>query len=62
MAREIYLQHHSELMRAMEHSRNGRRLLANPDLRDDVTWCLQRDKFPLVAKLERDSIIRLGPL
>jgi 2-phosphosulfolactate phosphatase len=61
MAREIYLQHHGDLMRAMEHSRNGRRLLANPELRDDVIWCLQRDKFPLVARLERDSIIQLDP-
>jgi 2-phosphosulfolactate phosphatase len=61
MAREIYLQHRDNLMRAMEHSRNGRRLLTNRELRDDVTWCLQRDKFPLVAKLEGDSIIRLDP-
>jgi 2-phosphosulfolactate phosphatase len=60
IAREIYLQHRGDLMRAMEHSRNGRRLLANPELRDDVIWCLQRDKFPLVAKLERDSITRLN--
>jgi 2-phosphosulfolactate phosphatase len=59
MAREIYLQHRDNLMRAMEHSRNGRRLLGNADLRDDVAWCLQRDAFPLVAKLERDAIIRL---
>ena len=58
MAREIYLQHRDELTRAMEHSRNGWRLLSNPELRDDVAWCLQRDKFPLVAKLDRDSIVQ----
>ena len=61
MARGIYLQHHDDLMRAMEHSRNGRRLLANPELRDDVAWCLRRDNYPLVAKLENESIIRLDP-
>jgi 2-phosphosulfolactate phosphatase len=59
MAREIYLQHRHDLMRAMEHSRNGRRLLANPDLYEDVAWCLQHDTFPLVAKLQRDAIVRL---
>jgi 2-phosphosulfolactate phosphatase len=40
--------------------RNGARLLANPDLRDDVKFCLQRDVHPLVAILERDGKIRLA--
>jgi 2-phosphosulfolactate phosphatase len=59
MAHQIYLQHRENLMSAMEHSRNGRRLLANPELLDDVAWCLQRDKFRLVAKLEKDAIAQV---
>jgi 2-phosphosulfolactate phosphatase len=39
---------------------NGSRLLTNPDLRDDVKFCLQRDVHPLVAILERDGKIRLA--
>lgn len=61
MAHEIYSRHHDNLLPAMEHSRNGRRLLANPELRDDVAWCLRRDAFPLVAKLELDSVVQLKP-
>jgi phosphosulfolactate phosphohydrolase-like enzyme len=29
-----------------------------PELRDDVAFCLQRDIFPLVAKMESDGAIR----
>jgi 2-phosphosulfolactate phosphatase len=39
-------------------SENGSRLLAIPELRDDVAFCLQRDIFPLVAKMEADGAIR----
>jgi phosphosulfolactate phosphohydrolase-like enzyme len=55
-ARQIYLENSHNLMAAMEHSRNGQRLLSLTDLRDDVPWCLQRDLFPLTAKLENGSI------
>jgi 2-phosphosulfolactate phosphatase len=57
MAREIYLQHRDNLMRAMEHSLNGRRLLAKPDLRDDVAFCLRRDVFPLVVRMQQDALV-----
>jgi 2-phosphosulfolactate phosphatase len=39
-------------------SENGARLLAIPKLRDDVAFCLQRDVFPLIAKMESDGAIR----
>jgi 2-phosphosulfolactate phosphatase len=38
-------------------SENGRRLLANPELRDDVAFCLQRDIFPLIARMKNDGAI-----
>jgi 2-phosphosulfolactate phosphatase len=39
-------------------SENARRLLAIPELRDDVAFCLQRDVFPLIARMEADGSIR----
>jgi 2-phosphosulfolactate phosphatase len=51
IAREVYQTHHSDLLGAMNRSRNGRRLLARPELRDDVAFCLRRDVFDLVPGL-----------
>jgi 2-phosphosulfolactate phosphatase len=48
----------SELASRISNSENGRRLLAIPELRDDVAFCLQRDIFPLVARMEADGAIR----
>lgn len=47
------------LTEAIGRSRNGARLLANPDLRDDVPFCLQRDVYPLAAVLGCDG--RINP-
>ncbi len=58
IASEIYRRHRHDLLKAVEYSNNGRRLLANPDLRNDVPWCLQRDIFPLVARLEDGSTVK----
>jgi 2-phosphosulfolactate phosphatase len=41
-------------------SENARRLLAIPELRDDVAFCLQRDIFSLIAKMEADGAIRIS--
>ena len=46
------------LERKISLAENARRLLAIPELRDDVAFCLQRDIFPLVAKMEADGAIR----
>jgi 2-phosphosulfolactate phosphatase len=60
MAQHIYRQNRNDLAAAMAHCRNARRLAENPDLRDDVPWCLQRDLFPLVAKLEGEAVVKLA--
>jgi 2-phosphosulfolactate phosphatase len=60
MARHIYQQNRADLAAAMEYCRNARRLATNPDLREDVAWCLQRDKFPLVAKLVGEAVVIPG--
>lgn len=60
VACEIYEQNRRDLFGAAKNSRNGRRLMAIPDLRDDLSWCLERDRFPLVAKLNGDSLIKFA--
>lgn len=56
IALQLYQQNAQNLLQAAEQSRNGRRLLSMPELRDDVPWCLRRDEFPIVAKMEGDPI------
>jgi 2-phosphosulfolactate phosphatase len=58
MARELYRVAESDLGLAVERSRNGRRLLAIPELRGDVAACARRDVFGFVAGLERDGTVR----
>lgn len=60
MAVQIYEQNRRNLLNAVEHCRNGRRLLSMPDLRDDVPWCLQLDQFQLVAGLEDGAVVKLA--
>jgi 2-phosphosulfolactate phosphatase len=59
-ARRAYTLVKSDLTAAFSVSQNGRRLLAIPELRDDVAFCSQRDIFPLIAKMEADGAIRVG--
>lgn len=46
------------LDRKISLSENAQRLLSLPELRDDVAFCLQRDIYPLVAKMGIDGVIR----
>jgi len=60
VAREIYRAGASDLSAALrQHSRNARRLLANPDLRDDVPFALQRDVVPFAAELKNAAVIKV---
>lgn len=49
----------TNLAAAVAEAENARRLLAIPALCDDVLFCLQIDKYPLVARMESGAIIRL---
>jgi 2-phosphosulfolactate phosphatase len=60
MARRLYDLEHADLRSALERSRNGRRLLQRPELRDDVAFCAQRDTASLVARLSPDGAVRLA--
>jgi 2-phosphosulfolactate phosphatase len=61
IARRFYAQAESDLAAAVRKATNARRLLAIPELCDDVAFCLQRDAFPLVARMEADGAIRRQP-
>jgi 2-phosphosulfolactate phosphatase len=45
------------LERKISSSENAQRLLAIPELRNDVAFCSQRDIFPFIAKMEADGAI-----
>jgi phosphosulfolactate phosphohydrolase-like enzyme len=53
-----WLETKADLAGPIASSENARRLLAIPELHDDVAFCLQRDIFPLVARMEADGAIR----
>jgi len=61
IARLAWTQAKSDLAAAVHNATNARRLLAIPELRDDVAFCLQRDVFPLVARMDADGAIRRQP-
>lgn len=58
IARRIYPLMQYDLLGAMKHSRNGRRLLANPELRSDVWYSVQRETISFVAELLADGSVR----
>jgi phosphosulfolactate phosphohydrolase-like enzyme len=58
VARELYLRLGHDPLAAMRLARNGRRLLAHPELREDVPFCLRRDAVDLVAVLAPDGAVR----
>ncbi len=57
MARKLFHLERADLKGALGKSRNGRRLLQKPELRDDVDFCAQVDRFQLVAEMRRDGMV-----
>lgn len=58
IAKNTFVAARHDLLAAMEFARNGRRLLAIPELRDDVPFCFQRDASPLIATMNRSFMIQ----
>lgn len=58
IARRLYESFRADLESMARLSRNGQRLLSLPELREDVTFCLQPDRFDLVAALQPDGTAR----
>ncbi|MCX8089816.1 MAG: 2-phosphosulfolactate phosphatase [Verrucomicrobiae bacterium] len=61
IARAAYAGAREDLVGTVRRARNARRLLAHPELRDDVAFCLQRDRFPIVAGLDAAGWVRRLP-
>lgn len=59
IARRLFRIEQDDLLAAVAQSRNGRRLLALPDLRDDVAFCVQLDRFKLVAEMGKDGVVKV---
>jgi 2-phosphosulfolactate phosphatase len=60
MARKLFLQAHGDLPSALGQSRNGRRLLANTELRDDVAFCARLDATPIAVRMDGDGRVSLS--
>ena len=58
IARRLYPLLQFDLLSVMKHSHNGRRLLANPELRNDVWFCVQRETIAFAAELCPDGAVR----
>ena len=58
VALKTFTEMKADLAAAIGSSQNGRRLLAIPELRDDVTFCAQRDVFDLVAVMDEHGALR----
>ena len=57
LVRQIFQLAQNNLLAAASQSRNARRLLAIPELKDDVAFCLQRDVFDFAAVLNSEGKI-----
>ncbi len=59
IARQIYRDLGGDLLKGLRLARNGRRLMSQPDLADDVAFCAQRDSLNLIAAMQVDGTARL---
>jgi len=59
IANQAFAQLKTDLVATIGNSENGRRLLAIPELRDDVAFCAQRNVFNLVAEMSADGALRV---
>lgn len=61
MAQRLYQLEEPDLEGALARSVNGQRLIALPELREDVAFCAQRDRFQVVAGTTGEAPIALIP-
>ncbi len=59
MAQRLFLHEEMDLVAAFSKSSNGKRLSAHPQLQDDIAFCAQQDRFPLVARMGEEEVIRV---
>ncbi|MCI0536405.1 MAG: 2-phosphosulfolactate phosphatase [Verrucomicrobiales bacterium] len=61
IARDLFLGTRGNLLAAMGHSRNARRLLSLPELADDVPYCLDLNTTRVLAVLRPDGRVITKP-
>lgn len=59
MVRRLFQAAKTDLPGAAMTSRNARRLLGNPDLKDDVAFCLSQDRFDITPALDAEGKARM---
>lgn len=57
IARQIYRIMQRDLLSSMQYSVNGRRLLAMPDLAEDVRFCVQRETLTILGAMNSSGEI-----
>jgi 2-phosphosulfolactate phosphatase len=57
IARKLFQLEKHDLLAAVSESRNCRRLLAIPELKDDVSYCLQRDLLSTVIEMDKEGTV-----
>jgi phosphosulfolactate phosphohydrolase-like enzyme len=62
MAFKLYELGKADILKAASESRNGQKLLSNPDLRDDVPFCMTQDTCKFAAALDKDGRVKIHPL
>jgi phosphosulfolactate phosphohydrolase-like enzyme len=62
MAHQLYQLGQTDILKAASESRNGQKLLSNPDLRDDVPFCMAQDTCNFAAALEKDGQVKIHSL
>ncbi|HEX5219519.1 MAG TPA: 2-phosphosulfolactate phosphatase [Verrucomicrobiae bacterium] len=58
IARSAYRESKEDLLKAVALAQNARRLLAHPDLRADVAYCVRRDVYDFAAGFGDDGLIK----
>ena len=59
MARDLYRANANDLLAAVSRTCNGRKLTKIPELKDDVSFCVQEDIFSFVAAMEPSGEVRI---
>ncbi|MGN6552784.1 MAG: 2-phosphosulfolactate phosphatase [Verrucomicrobiota bacterium] len=59
MAHKVYRLGQDDILKAASESRNGRRLLSNPDLREDVAVCMRQDTCHFAAALQKNGEVKV---
>jgi 2-phosphosulfolactate phosphatase len=57
MAVNLFREAENDLFGAMALSRNARRLLSRPELRDDVAFCVQRDICGFAVAMNKNGVV-----